>query len=112
MWMFGWCSRFLGTSRLARRRIIQHWLRAGWQACGCDDTPGDVRTAAAEADMTADVLAFSIAFGVLATFVVAGCVLLFTELRRLGNKVEAQTGALNTKFDDLRRDLAEEFRAQ
>jgi hypothetical protein len=62
--------------------------------------------------MTADVLAFSIAFGVLATFVVAGFVLLFTELRRLGNKVEAQTGALNTKFDDLRRDLAEEFRAQ
>jgi len=44
--------------------------------------------------------------------VVAGFVLLFTELRRLENKVEAQGNALNTKFDDLRRDLAEEFRAQ
>jgi hypothetical protein len=33
-------------------------------------------------------------------------------LRRLENKVDAHGNALNTKFDDLRRDLAEEFRAQ
>jgi hypothetical protein len=51
--------------------------------------------------MTADVLAFTVAFGVLASFVVGGFVLLFTEMR-----------ALNRKFDELRRDLAEEFRAQ
>jgi hypothetical protein len=51
--------------------------------------------------MTADVLAFTVAFGVLATFVVAGFALLFTEMR-----------ALDRKFDELRRDLAEEFRAQ
>jgi hypothetical protein len=51
--------------------------------------------------MTADVLAFTVAFGVLASFVVAGFALLFTEMR-----------ALDRKFDELRRDLAEEFRAQ
>jgi hypothetical protein len=51
--------------------------------------------------MTADVLAFTVAFGVLASFVVAGFVLLFTEMR-----------ALDRKFDELRRDLAEEFRVQ
>jgi hypothetical protein len=62
--------------------------------------------------MTVDVTAFTATFAVFATFVVAGFVLLFTELRRLENKVEAQGNALNTKFDDLRRDLAEEFRAQ
>ena len=51
--------------------------------------------------MTADVLAFTAAFGVLAAFVVGGFALLFTEMR-----------ALDRKFDELRRDLAEEFRAQ
>ena len=51
--------------------------------------------------MSADVLAFTVAFGILATFVVAGFALLFTEMR-----------ALDRKFDELRRDLAEEFRAQ
>ena len=61
--------------------------------------------------MTVDVTAFTATFAVFATFVVAGFVLLFAELRRLENKVEAQGSALNTKFDDLRRDLAEEFRA-
>ena len=51
--------------------------------------------------MTADVLSFTVAFGVPASFVVAGFALLFTEMR-----------ALDRKFDELRRDLAEEFRAQ
>lgn len=55
--------------------------------------------------MTSDVLAFTVVFGVLATFTVAGFALLFTELRRLENKLES-------KIDELRRDLAEEFRAQ
>ena len=51
--------------------------------------------------MTADVLSFTVAFGVPASFVVAGFALLFTEMRALGRK-----------FDELRHDLAEEFRAQ
>jgi hypothetical protein len=55
--------------------------------------------------VTADVLAFTITFGVLATFVVAGFALLFTELRRIEAKLE-------TEIRGLRRDLAEEFRAQ
>jgi hypothetical protein len=62
--------------------------------------------------VTGDATAFTATFAVFATFVVAGFVLLFTELRRLETKVEAQGGALNTRFDELRRDLAEEFRAQ
>jgi hypothetical protein len=53
-----------------------------------------------------------ITLDVLAAIFLVGFALLFTELRRLETKVEAQGNALNTKFDDLRRDLAEEFRAQ
>jgi hypothetical protein len=55
--------------------------------------------------VTVDVLAFTVAFGILATFVVAGFALLFTEMRALDRKFD-------DKFNELRRDLAEEFRAQ
>ena len=55
--------------------------------------------------VTADVLAFTAAFAIFATFVVAGFALLFTELRRIETKFE-------TEIRGLRRDLAEEFRAQ
>jgi hypothetical protein len=62
--------------------------------------------------VTVDVTAFTATFAVFATFVVAGFVLLFTELRRLETRLETQIGTLNGKFDELRRDLAEEFRTQ
>jgi len=55
--------------------------------------------------MTTDILAFTVAFGVLASFVVAGFALLFTEMRALDRKFDE-------KFAELRRDLADEFRAQ
>ena len=55
--------------------------------------------------MSADVLAFTAAFAILAPFVGAGFVRLFTELRRLEAK-------LDTGLKDLRVDLAAEFRAQ
>ena len=55
--------------------------------------------------MTTDIAAFTAAFAILATFVVAGFVLLFTELRRL-------EGKLDSGLKDLRVDLAAEFRAQ
>jgi len=51
--------------------------------------------------MTADVLAFTAAFGVLVAFVLDGFPLLLTAMP-----------TLHRKFDELRRDLAEEFRAQ
>jgi hypothetical protein len=56
--------------------------------------------------MTADlVTTFTASFGIFAAFVIAGFVLLFSEIRRLETKIDGG-------FTALRNDLAEEFRAQ
>jgi hypothetical protein len=62
--------------------------------------------------MTADVLAFTGAFALLATFVVAGFALLFTEMRRLEGKLDGAITGFRGEVSGLRHDLAEEFRAQ
>ena len=62
--------------------------------------------------MSPDVLAFTATFALLSTFVVGGFALLFTEMRRLENKFDRALDRLDSKLNDQRRDLAEEFRAQ
>jgi hypothetical protein len=61
--------------------------------------------------VTADVASFTAAFAILATFVVAGSVLLFSEIRRLERKIDDGLTGLRGEIGGLRRDLAEEFRA-
>ena len=51
------------------------------------------------------VTTFTASFGIFAAFVIAGFVLLFSEIRRLETKIDSG-------FTALRHDLAEEFRAQ
>ena len=55
--------------------------------------------------MSGDLIAFTAAFAILAAYLVGGFALLFTELRRLEEKLERG-------LKDLRVDLAAEFRAQ
>jgi len=63
--------------------------------------------------MSADlVTTFTASFGLFAAFVIAGFVLLFSEIRRLETKIDGGFAGLRTEMAEQRATMAEEFRAQ